>query len=100
MDILQRATQLLRHFMGEDHRDAWLTRAFHGEHRGIYDGIPQNGATSVFTVRCVRHLLERGCVGSRHALSLLLETVRGAAGSELQEHFQTLIDELDRQCTI
>ncbi len=100
MDILQRATQLLRHFMGEDHRDAWLTLAFHGEHRGIYDGIPQNGATSVFTVRCVRHLLERGCVGSRHALSLLLETVRGAAGSELQEHFQTLIDELDRQCTI
>jgi hypothetical protein len=33
-------------------------------------------------------------------VSLLLETVRGAAGSELQEHFQTLIDELDRQCTI
>jgi len=59
MDILQRATQLLQPFMGEDRRDTWLTVAFH-EHRGIYDAIRQNGATADFTVRCVSRLLDRG----------------------------------------
>ena len=97
MDILQRATQLLQPFMGEDRRDTWLTVAFH-EHRGIYDAIRQNGATADFTVRCVSQLLDRGCLGSRHALSVLLDVVRSQAGDDKQEAFQALIEELDRKC--
>jgi NACHT domain/TIR domain/Effector-associated domain 8 len=97
MDILQRATQLLAPFMGEDRRDTWLTFAFH-EHRGVYDAIQKTGATADFTVRCVSQLLDRGCVGSRHALSVLLDVVRSQAGDDKQEAFQALIEELDRRC--
>lgn len=95
--LLARATQLLL-LMGEDRRDTWLTLAFHDDHRPLYDAIRQDGATTDFTVRCVRHLLDRGCLGTRHALSLLLEVVRSDAGDELQDSFQSLIDELDRPC--
>ncbi|WP_313929254.1 CHAT domain-containing protein [Pseudoxanthomonas sp.] len=98
MDILQQATQLLRPMMDEKRRDTWLSFAFGAEHRDIYDSIDQSGATLDFTVGCVRRLLGRGCVGSRHALSLLLEVVRGDAGDQHQGSFQNLIDELDRQC--
>ena len=97
MDILQRATQLLAPFMGEDRRDTWLTLAFH-EHRGVYDAIQKTGATADFTVLCVSRLLDRGCLGSRHALSLLLDVVRSEAGDDKQGAFQALIDELDRRC--
>jgi hypothetical protein len=63
MDMLQRATQLLRPLMDLERRDTLLTLAFSGEHRDIYDKIRQDGATTDFTVRCVRYLLDRGCVG-------------------------------------
>jgi hypothetical protein len=99
MDILQRATQLLRPFMSEERRDTWLSLAFHAQYRSIYDAIPQAGATADFTVRCVRTLLDRGCLGPRHALSLLLEVVRNEAGAETQAQFQSLIDELDPSCS-
>lgn len=98
MDILQRATQLLRPLMDQERRDTLLTLAFSGEHRDIYDAIRQDGATTDFTVRCVRYLLDRGCVRSRHALSLLLETAGGEAGDDRQAAFRALIDELDRSC--
>lgn len=98
MDILQRATQLLRPLMDQERRDTWLTLAFHDEHRDIYDAIRQDGATTDFTVRCVRTLHGRGCVGSRHALSLLLEVAGSEAGDDRQAAFRALIDELDRQC--
>ena len=98
MDILQRATQLLAPFMGEERRDTWLTLAFH-EHRSVYDAIQKTGATADFTVRCVSRLLDRGCLGSRHALSVLLDVVRSQAGDDKQEAFQALIDELDRRCS-
>ena len=99
MDILQQATKLLRPMMEEERRDTWLSFAFGAGHRDIYDSIRQNGATLDFTVRCVRRLLDRGCVGSRHSLSLLLEVVRSDAGDELQGSFQNLIDQLDSQCS-
>ncbi|MEF8697897.1 MAG: hypothetical protein V5B33_01010 [Candidatus Accumulibacter sp. UW20] len=98
MDLLNRAAQSLTPYMAEERRDTWLTLAFHAEHRQVYDSIPQRGATADFVVVCVRSLLDRGCLGSRHALSVLLETVRGAAGDERQAEFQLLIDELDRSC--
>lgn len=98
MDLLQQATQLLLPMMDEERRDRWLSLAFAAANRDIYDSIRQHGATSDFTVRCVRRLLERGCVGSRHALSLLLEVVRAGAGDERQGDFQRLIDALDSQC--
>ncbi len=94
MNLLRRATQLLQPAMSEDRRNIWLTLAFH-EHPQIYGTIRQDGAPFDFTVRCVRQLLERGFVGSRHALSLLLEEVRSEAGDERQQAFATLIDELD-----
>ena len=97
MDILQRATQLLAPFIGEDRRNTWLTLAFHAQHRDLYDAIPQSGATADFTVRCVSRLLDRGCLGSRHALSVLLDAVRSQAGDDKQEAFQALIEELDRR---
>ncbi|MCB1918206.1 MAG: CHAT domain-containing protein [Rhodocyclaceae bacterium] len=99
MDVLQRATQLLRPFMNEERRDTWLMLAFRSEHPDIYDAIPRSGATADFTVRCVSRLLDRGCLVSRHALSVLLEVVRSAAGDDRQEAFQTLIKELDAKCT-
>jgi hypothetical protein len=98
MDTLQRATQLLRPFMEEARRGTWLTLAFHGQHRALYDAIPVAGATTDFTVRCVRLLLDRGCLGPRHALSLLLEVVRVEAGEDHHDGFRTLIDELDHPC--
>jgi hypothetical protein len=98
MNLLQRATQLLRPLMGEERRATSLSLAFFDDHRLLYDAIRQDGATTDFTVRCVRHLLDRGCLGTRHALSLLLEVVRSDAGDQLQDSFQSLIDELDRQC--
>jgi len=54
MDILKRAAQLLTPYMAEEHRDTWLTLAFHAEHRQVYDTIPQRGATADFVVVCVR----------------------------------------------
>lgn len=98
MDILKRAAQLLTPYMAEERRDTWLTLAFHAEHRQVYDTIPQRGATADFVVVCVRRLLDRGCLGSRHALSILLDTVRSAAGNERQAEFQSLIDQLDDPC--
>jgi len=95
-DILPRATRLLQPFMSEERRGTWLALAFHGSNRAILDGISQRGSNSDFTVRCVSQLLDRGRVGSRHALSLLLEAVRGDAGDELQERFEQLISELDQ----
>lgn len=98
MDIFKLAAQLLTPHMAEERRDTWLTLAFSGERRKVYDSIPQRGATADFVVTCVRTLLDRGCLGSRHALALLLETVRGAAGDERQAEFQALIDALDQRC--
>lgn len=98
MTILKRATALLQPFMDEARRATWLALAFHGEHRDIHDAIPQSGAPADFTVRCVRLLLDRGCVGSRHALALLLEVVRAEAGDEQQGAFQALIEERDMEC--
>ena len=98
MDVLKRPAQLLTPFMAEGRRDTLLTLAFHAAHRKVYDKIPQRGATADFVVNCVRSLLEQGCLGSRHALSVLLEAVRGAAGDELQGEFQSVIDELDHHC--
>ncbi|MBO3705217.1 MAG: SUMF1/EgtB/PvdO family nonheme iron enzyme [Candidatus Accumulibacter sp.] len=97
-DFLPRAARLLQPHLSEERRGARLALAFHGSNRAILDGISQSGSASDFSVCCVSQLLDRGCVGSRHALSLLLEAVRGEAGDELQESFQTLIDELDRRC--
>ncbi|MEF8733914.1 MAG: hypothetical protein V5B40_18965 [Candidatus Accumulibacter meliphilus] len=54
MNIIDRAVDLLRPFMGEDRRDTWLTLAFHAEHRDVYDDIPRRGATKDFVVACVR----------------------------------------------
>ena len=98
-DFLPRAARLLQPHLGEERRAALLALAFHGSKRAILDGISQRGSSSDFTVRCVSQLLDRGCVGARHALSLLLEVVRGEAGDELQASFRTLIDELDHRCT-
>ena len=98
MDIIERAADLLSPFMGEDRRDTWLTLAFHAEHRQVYDAISQRGATKDFVVRCVRGLLEHGALGSRHALSLLLENVRAEAGADKQAAFGELIEELDQRC--
>ncbi len=75
----------------ERSRDPLLTLAFHGEHRPVYDAIAQAGAPDTFTVACVRTLLERGCVGSRHALSLLLEVARSEAGDEKAADRQPLV---------
>ena len=97
-DFLPRAARLLQPHLGEEHRAALLALAFHGSKREILDGISQRGSSSDFTVRCVSQLLDRGCVGARHALSLLLEVVRADGGDELQASFQTLIDELDHRC--
>ncbi|MEF8734954.1 MAG: SUMF1/EgtB/PvdO family nonheme iron enzyme [Candidatus Accumulibacter meliphilus] len=99
MDILTQAMKLLRPLMDKARRNTWLILAFGGKHRDIYDAIDQDGTTMDFTVHCVSRLQARGCVGSRHALSLLLEEVRGDAGDELQGVFQSLIDELDSQCS-
>ncbi|MBL8425746.1 MAG: SUMF1/EgtB/PvdO family nonheme iron enzyme [Candidatus Accumulibacter phosphatis] len=98
MTIIEQAADLLRPFMGEDRRDTWLTLAFHAEHPDVYHAIPQRGATRDFVVACVRRLLEHGRVGSRHALSLLLEAVCSAAGDERQPAFRALIEELDARC--
>ena len=98
MNIIERAADLLRPFMGEDRRDTWLTLAFHAEHRDLYDAIPQRGATKDFVVACVRSLLDHGRLGSRHALSLLLEAVCSEAGEEQQPSFRALIEELDGSC--
>ena len=80
MTRLDRATPLLLPQMGIDRRDTLLTLAFHGEHRPVYDAIAQSGATDAFTVAGGRMLLDRGCVGSRHARGL--EVARREAGDE------------------
>jgi hypothetical protein len=98
MDTLRHATQLLQPFMGETRRGTWLALAFHEAHRSLYDAIPLAGAPRDFTVQCVRLLLDRGCLGPRHALSLLLEVVGAEAGDERWPAFQALIAELDRPC--
>jgi len=98
MDILQRASKILSPFMDEDRRNTWLTLAFHSQHRDIYDAIKQEGATLDFVPRCVGILLDRGSLGERHALSLLLEAVRKQAGDEKQVEFEELIAELDATC--
>lgn len=100
MDILQRTTQLLQPFMGEDRRGTFLTLAFHQQYRDLYDAIPQNGPPAAFTVRCVSSLLDHGCVGSRHALSVLLDEVLRAAGESHHEEIRSLIDELDLKCAV
>jgi formylglycine-generating enzyme required for sulfatase activity len=93
--LLARATQLLLPLMGEDRRDTWLTLAFHADHHEIYAAIPQAGAPADFTVACVRQLLDRGAVGERHALSLLLDVVRPHADDRNQAELGELIRELD-----
>ncbi|EXI66627.1 MAG: Serine/threonine-protein kinase pkn1 [Candidatus Accumulibacter adjunctus] len=98
MTPLERATRLLQPQMGSERRDTLLTLAFHGELRPLYDAIDQAGASDAFTVACVRTLLERGCVGSRHALSLLLEVAQSRAGDEKRADFAELIAELDAGC--
>ena len=55
MNLIERATNLFRPFMGEDRRDTWLTLAFLAAHQDLYDDIPQRGATKSFVVACVRH---------------------------------------------
>ena len=97
MHIFKRAAQLRTPDLAEERRDTWLTLAFHADHRQVYDAIPKRGATADFVVGRVRSP-DRGCLGSRHALSVLREAVRGAAGDERQAEFQSLIDELDAPC--
>jgi len=97
MNELHRAVKLLQPHMGAEVRDTWLTLAF-ADQRAIYDAIERSGAAAHFTVRCVRTLINRGCVGSRHALALLLAVVAEGAGSERQAEFRALIEELDATC--
>lgn len=97
MSLLARAVKLLQPHLGGAKRETWLTLAF-AEQRAIADAIDRTGAAADFTVRCVRYLLDRGCVGTRHALSLLLEVVSTGAVSEVQGNFRGLIDELDHRC--
>ena len=97
MSLLARAVKLLQPHLGGAKRETWLTLAF-AEQRAIADAIDRTGAAADFTVRCVRYLLDRGCVGTRHALSLLLEVVSTGVDSEVQGDFRALIDELDHQC--
>ena len=87
--VLERATRLLLPLLDEDRRGTWLTQAFYGQDKddALYHAIDQRGATDAFTTRCVRQLLERGLVGSRHALSLLLEVIREHASDERQADF-------------
>lgn len=53
MNIIERATNLLKPFVGDDRRDTWLTLAFLAEHRDVYDDIPQRDATKDPLVACV-----------------------------------------------
>lgn len=92
MDLLARAAQLLRPHMDEARRDTWLVSAFHAEYRGVYDAISQRGATRDFVIACVRDLLNRGCLGTRHALSRLLAVVMEEAGDEQRGEFQALME--------
>ena len=96
-NLLQRAVALLQPHMGTDQRDTWLTQAYYFDHRALYDAIDQQGAPADFTTRCVRTLLAAGGRGGRHALSLLLDVVRSAAGEERQEDFAALTAELDQR---
>ena len=98
MNKLESATRLLLPFMDEKSRNKWLTLAFSQEHPGIYYKIIQNGSTADFTTICVSELLKHGCVGSRHALSMLLDVVLGGMGDDLQESSRSLIAELDGRC--
>jgi formylglycine-generating enzyme required for sulfatase activity len=98
MNIIERAAELLSPYMSEDRRETCLTLAFYSEHRKIFNEIPRRGATRDFVVACVRSLLDHGRVGSRHALSLLLEVVCKEAGDDRKPLIRALIEELDGRC--
>lgn len=101
MSALQRATGLLQPLLDESRRGRLLGLAFFESQRAIYDSIRQDGATDAFTADCVRQLLARGPVGSRHALSLPLEVAAGecVGDARRQADFVALIGELDAQCS-
>ena len=100
MQFLERATALLQPLLDEERRGRLLTLAFFESQRAIFDAIAQSGATDVFTVDCVRRLLALGCVGGRHALSLLLAVAADeyAGDARRQAEFAALMRELDAQC--
>jgi formylglycine-generating enzyme required for sulfatase activity len=98
-DLLPRARQIILPLIGtEDEREALLTEAFY-----LYDpllyGIERNGAAKVFAIRCIKKLLDHGCLPEgEHALARLLETVRYDCGVDKHSEIDALVQITNALC--
>lgn len=100
--LFPQLTQIIQpHMTGPDERDAWLTQAFYLREPRLFNQIDRAGAPMVFTTRCIKVLLDFGCLASptEHSLSALLRTLRYGCGTDKQTEIDTLVPLLDGLCS-
>ena len=78
--IFQQLVQFIQPFMIDpDEREAWITQAFYLREPRIFGNLDRQGAPMVFTVNCVKFLVDSECLvdpNREHAASVLLNTLR------------------------
>ena len=99
-DLIPRAWQLLQPLTAtEDDREALLLAAFYSDNPTLYDGIDREGSSSKFALKCIKTLLEYGCLAeNEHSLSRLLGMVRKECGVDKHPEIDTLKDILNQHC--
>jgi len=101
-DIFQRLVQFIQPFMIDpDEREAWLTQAFYIRAPRIFEQIDRHGAPRVFTVNCVRFLIDYKCLAEpkrEHSVSVLLNALRMGCGDDKNKEIDSLVGVLDDVC--
>jgi len=90
-DLFPRALQILLPLVATgDDREALLVQAFYLEDPLLY-GIDRHGAPKVFAARCLKKLLEYGCLAEGdHALARLLRAARYDCGADKHAEIDAL----------
>ncbi len=98
-DLLPRARQILLPLVTTtDERDALLTEAFY-LHDPLLYGIEREGAPYPFAVKCLKKLLDYGCLPEQeHSLARLLAIARTLCGTDKHSEIDALIQITNEYC--
>jgi len=101
--IFQQLVQFIQPFMIDpEEREAWITQAFYLREPRIFGNLDRQGAPMVFTVKCVRFLIDSECFvdpNREHPASVLLNTLRMGCGNEKHKQIDALVSVLDDVCS-
>jgi formylglycine-generating enzyme required for sulfatase activity len=98
-DLLSRFRRMLSPFVATvADRDALLTEAFYLRNPLLY-GIEREGSPKDFVIRCIKKLLDYGCLSDgEHSLACLLLTVKPDCGVDKHAEIDELIELANGLC--